>query len=185
MSVLSIVTVNATTRDLGDVAVRKAGRDSTPEELGSGWLRQFISDMFEALYATAGGIGLAAPQVGVLLRVAVIALRDGTPPLVLINPSYRAAGEEEETADERCLSAPDFAGAVRRPAEIRVDYIDHLARQHDLIVQGFLARAMQHEIDHLDGILYLDRMAEKREIRTEIGGFPARQAERTMEGLQG
>jgi peptide deformylase len=183
VGVLSIVTVNATTRDLPEAAVRQAARDLIPSELGSDWLTQFISDMYETLYATAGGIGLAATQVGVLLRVAVISLRDGPPPIVLINPAYQAAGEETETVEERCLSAPDFVGAVPRPTEIRATYLDHRGVPHDELVRGFMARVMQHEIDHLDGILYLDRIADKGEVRAESGGFAARQAARTMEGL--
>lgn len=180
MTLFNIVAVNSTVRDFADVAVRRPGRNLTAEELEQPWFRTFVGDLFETLYATAGGIGLAAPQVGVLLRVAVIALHDGSAPLVLVNPSYRPAGAETELLDERCLSLPDFASPVQRYRHIQVQYLDQLGAQHDSVVEDFLARVMQHEIDHLDGILCIDRVADKGAIRAESGGYPARQAQRTL-----
>ena len=183
MSLLSIVTVSSTTRDLPDVAVRRPARDVTESELRHPWFFTFVGDMFETLYATQGGIGLAATQVGVLLRVTVVALRDGTAPLVLVNPTYEPVGDALEVLDERCLSVPDFAGAVGRFAEIRARYLDYRGRPCDASATGLLARVMQHEIDHLDGTLYVDRIPDKSGIRSESGGFPARQAQQTMDDL--
>jgi peptide deformylase len=183
MTVLHVVIVNATVRDSADVAVRQPARDLRPEEIASAWCRDLIADLFETLYGTPGGIGLAAPQVGVLLRLAVIDLRDGGPPRVLINPSYRAAGDERETADERCLSVPDFAGEVSRPRQVEVNFLDHRGIAHQESAADFPARVMQHEIDHLDGILCIDRVADKSLVRPESGGYPARQAQRTTSSL--
>jgi peptide deformylase len=178
MAPLNIVVVSATTRDSKDVAVRLPARNLDREELAQPWFRSLVVDLFEALYATPGGIGLAAPQVGVLLRVAVIALRDGTPPIVLVNPSYEPADGTIQTEDERCLSVPDFAAPVPRYSAIRVRYLDQHGEAHDRVEGEFLARVMQHEIDHLDGVLCIDRVADKRLIRAETGGYPHRQAER-------
>jgi peptide deformylase len=183
MTRLNIVTVNETVRDLPDVAVRRAARDVRADEHASAWLRTLIGDLFETLYDTPGGIGLAAPQAGVLLRIAVIDLRDGNPPRVLINPSYRPDGDETEDADERCLSVPDFAGPVSRFRQIAVEYLDHRGAKRSESASDLLARVMQHEIDHLDGILCIDRIADKSLIRPESGGYPARQASRTVGGL--
>lgn len=182
MAPLNIVVVNATTRDMPEAAVRQRSRDLVPGEIEQGWFRDLVRDLFEALYATAGGIGLAAPQAGVLLRVAVIALTDGTPPLVLVNPSYEPAGPEVLTEDERCLSVPDFVAPITRYAAIRVRYLDHRGTAHDRTQRDFLARVMQHEIDHLDGMLCIDR-AERPQIRAESGGYAGRHAVRTAEDL--
>ncbi len=185
MTVLNIVVVDATTRDMPEVAVRQRARDLDVAELRQPWFRALVMDLFETLYATPGGIGLAAPQVGVLLRVAVIALRDGTPPLVLVNPSYEPSGDGRSIEDERCLSVPDFAAPVPRYAEIRVRYLNQYAQPQDRVEQGFLARAMQHEIDHLDGVLCIDRVDDKSQIRPETGGYPGRQTARLAGELFG
>jgi peptide deformylase len=185
MTLLNIVIVNATTRDLADVAVRRRGRDLEAAELAQPWFRGLVTDLFETLFATPGGIGLAAPQVGVLLRVAVISLRDATPPLVLVNPSYEPADDSVQAEDERCLSVPDFAAPVPRYAAIRVRYLDQRGQLQERTERGFLARVMQHEIDHLDGVLCIDRVADKASIRAETGGYAARQAGRTAGELFG
>jgi peptide deformylase len=183
MPPLNIVVVNATTRDSPDVAVRRPARELRPDELGEHWFRDLVADLFESLYATPGGIGLAAPQVGVLLKVAVISLRDGTPPLVLVNPSYEPDGEAMDVIDERCLSVPDFAAPVPRYLSIRARYIDQHGQSHEALQGDFLARVMQHEIDHLNGILCIDRVADKSLIRAETGGYPERQAARVADEL--
>ena len=183
MARFNIVMVNTTVRDLADVAVRRAARDLRPDEIESAWCGALIADMFETLYDTPGGIGLAAPQVGVLLRLAVIDLRDGSPARVLINPSYRGSGDEMEPADERCLSVPDFAGPVERYRQVEIDFTDQAGTRRSETLLDFPARVAQHEIDHLDGILCIDRIDDKGLIRVESGGYPARQARRTVEQL--
>jgi peptide deformylase len=183
MTALHIMTVNATVRDLADVAVRCAARDLRADEIDAPWCRELIADLFETLYGTPGGIGLAAPQVGVLLRLAVIDLRDGSTPRVLINPAYRPAGDERETEDERCLSVPDFTGPVDRFRQVTVDHLDQRGLPCNEVVADFPARVIQHEIDHLDGILCIDRVTDRALLRPETGGYPARQARRTAEAL--
>ena len=121
-------------------------------------VRQLVEDLFETMRA-AKGVGLAANQVGVARRVAVVDIgEDDPPPLVLINPVIIERGDEVETAEEGCLSIPDIFGDVKRHASIVVEAQDlegHVVRTG---AQGYKARAIQHEIDHLDGILFLDHL---------------------------
>lgn len=129
-------------------------------------LAALLSDMFETCHA-APGIGLAAPQIGVNLRVAVIDLSVGADPnarIVLLDPEIlEASGEQKE--EEGCLSIPDFTERVRRPARVRARFRDASGAARDLEATGLLARALCHEIDHLNGILYVDRLRGlKREL---------------------
>jgi peptide deformylase len=184
MSDLSVGTVNATVRDLADVAVRQPARDLTPIELRQSWIESLARDLFETLFQTPGGIGLAATQVGILLRIAVIALRDGSQPLVMLSPSYEPATSDLEAEDERCLSVPGFVASVPRYKQIRVSFLDLGGDEQTGLQEGFLARVMQHEIDHLDGILCIDRAEDKEAIRAESEGYPARQAARALHDLE-
>jgi peptide deformylase len=113
-------------------------------------------DMLETMYA-ASGIGLAAPQVGVQKRVIVV---DGEEePLVLVNPKI-AAAEGEQVGLERCLSVPDLVGEVRRAEWVMVKGLNHRGWPVSLEGEGLLARVLQHEIDHLDGILFIARVVD-------------------------
>ena len=128
-----------------------------------GQVRALIADMFETMHA-ANGVGLAAPQVGISLRVVVVEI----PPdmedepaagvkLAFINPEIiRARGEE--VGEEGCLSIPGFVGMVRRAAEVTVRGLDAEGNPCQVKGKGLLARALQHEIDHLDGVLFIDRV---------------------------
>jgi peptide deformylase len=128
--------------------------------------RKFIDDLFETM-AAAKGVGLAANQVGVARRIAVIDA-DGDR-LVLINPVI-LEGEDRDTAEEGCLSVPDIYAEVTRPARITVEATDRDGNRYPREADGLLARAIQHEIDHLDGILFLDHLGPiKRKIL--IGKF--------------
>ena len=129
-------------------------------------LEALVSDMFETCRA-APGIGLAAPQIGVNRRVAVIDLSVGADPgarIVLVNPEVlESSGEQKE--EEGCLSIPDLAERVVRPARVRVRHRDAQGAEHEIEATGLLARALCHEIDHLNGILYVDRLRGlKREL---------------------
>jgi len=135
-------------------------------DLASEELPALVSDMFETCHA-APGIGLAAPQIGVNQRVAVIDLTAGADPggrIVLLNPRIlESSGEQRE--EEGCLSIPDFAERVRRPARVRVRFFDAAGAEREIEGTGLLARALCHEIDHLNGILYVDRLRGlKREL---------------------
>jgi peptide deformylase len=122
-------------------------------------VRHLVDDLFETMRA-AKGVGLAANQIGVARRVAVVDVgEDAPPPLVLINPQIVAAGAERAVAEEGCLSIPEIYGDVERADTVVLEALDRDGRPYRLTVSGYKARAVQHEIDHLDGILFLDRMS--------------------------
>jgi peptide deformylase len=122
-------------------------------------VRQLVDDLFETMRA-AKGVGLAANQVGVARRVAVVDVgEEEPPPLVLINPVILRRSDETETAEEGCLSIPEIFGEVERPFGITVEALDRDGRPYQLEVAGYKARAIQHEIDHLDGVLFLDHLS--------------------------
>ena len=122
-------------------------------------VRQLVDDLFETMHA-AKGVGLAANQVGVAQRVAVVDVGGDTPePVVLINPVIVSHSTELETAEEGCLSIPDIFGDVERPHAIALEALDLDGRPFRLETEGFQARAIQHEVDHLDGVLFLDHLS--------------------------
>jgi len=124
-------------------------------------VRQVMDDMLETMY-DAPGIGLAAPQVGVLKRVIVVdvANKDAEPaPLQLANPEIVWVSDHDSTHEEGCLSVPEHYAEVVRPAEIRVRYLDRENEIRELEADGLLATCIQHEIDHLDGILFIDHIS--------------------------
>lgn len=123
-------------------------------------LRDLIPRMFATMYK-APGIGLAAPQVGVLLRVAVIDLMtDERPaPITLVNPEIVAASAELSTREEGCLSLPGQYADVDRPARVKVRYLDQTGARKEIEADGLLAACLQHEIDHLDGVLFVDHIS--------------------------
>lgn len=126
-------------------------------------LETLIPRLFATMYA-APGIGLAAPQVGVGLRLAVIDLRpDERPaPIVLVNPRVVAASAELATHEEGCLSLPNQYAEITHPARVRVAYSDERGHERTLEAEGLLAACLQHEIDHLDGILFIDHLSPLR-----------------------
>lgn len=126
-------------------------------------LRRLVADMFETMYK-APGIGLAAPQVGVGRRVVVLDIADGEErrPLTLINPEILWRSPERSTAEEGCLSLPEQFAEVTRPAAVRLRYRDREFAEQELAAEGLLARCVQHEIDHLDGILFVDHLSALR-----------------------
>ena len=136
---------------------------AAPVEKVDDGLRRLLDDMLETMYAAAG-VGLAAPQVGVLKRVIVIDTHDegegeAPRPLFLVNPEIVARSEEKICHEEGCLSVPDQHAEVMRFAEVRVRYLDYHGEAREVAADGLLAIALQHEIDHLDGILYIDRIS--------------------------
>jgi peptide deformylase len=125
-------------------------------------LRRLLDDMLETMYA-APGIGLAATQVGVLKRVAVVDVaREGEPraPLFLINPEVVWTSEERSVYEEGCLSIPDYYEDVERPARIRFRHLDRDGALREVEAEGILATCVQHEIDHLDGVLFIDHISK-------------------------
>jgi peptide deformylase len=147
-------------------------------------IRDLVPRMFAAMYE-APGIGLAAPQVGVGLRLAVVDLQpnDKPSPMVLINPSIVAASKDMAVREEGCLSLPGQYADVERPAAVTVRYEDEAGVKHQIEADGLLAACLQHELDHLDGVLFVDHLSalkrnmilrrlakEQRQKRDEAGG---------------
>jgi peptide deformylase len=124
-------------------------------------LRSLVRDMFETMYH-AEGIGLAAPQIGVATRVIVVDLRRedrDDEPMALVNPRVTWTSSETAKQSEGCLSIPGLEEIVERPAKVRVEAHDPEGERIDILAEDLLARALQHEIDHLDGVLFLDRVS--------------------------
>ena len=132
-------------------------------------LQQLIDDMYETMFH-ADGIGLAAPQIGLPIRVVTIGLdvlSDEHPEYkdfkrAYINPHIIETAGEEVVMEEGCLSVPGIHESVKRPSKIRVTYLDEQMQEHDEWVEGFLARVMQHEFDHLEGHVFVDRVSPIR-----------------------
>jgi peptide deformylase len=130
-------------------------------------LRQLIDDMFETMY-DAPGIGLAAIQVGVPKRVitADLAKKDEPrAPQVFINPEILSRSDELSTYEEGCLSIPEIHEDVERPSKVRVRYLDRGGKPHEVDAEGLLATCLQHEIDHLDGVLFIDHISKLKRDR--------------------
>ncbi|HZH28584.1 MAG TPA: peptide deformylase [Azospirillaceae bacterium] len=126
-------------------------------------IRRLMDDMLETMYA-APGIGLAAPQVGVLERVVVLDVADKdepAQPMRMVNPEILWASEDRVILEqEGCLSIPDLYADVARPEQIRMRYLDEKGETREIEADGLLARCIQHEIDHLDGILFIDHLSK-------------------------
>lgn len=155
---------------MGHPVLRQPARPVTAEELGSDALRALVADMVDTL-KDYGGIGLAAPQVGESIRLALIEIPDGltryttTEPMpltVFVNPTIEVVDPATAGYWEGCLSIPGLRGYVERPQHVRVQYTDLDGDAHTLELTGFLATVFQHEFDHLDGTLYIDRIKDSR-----------------------
>jgi peptide deformylase len=161
VTVLPITTV-------GDPVLRRRADEVGAHELASPELQAFIDDLVETKRA-AHGAGLAANQVGDLRRIAVVEVEPGNPrypykppfPLtILVNPELEPVGDETFDVNEGCLSVPDLRGTLSRYAAARVRFLDRHGQRRELVVQGLSAGTFQHEVDHLDGVLFLDRVAD-------------------------
>lgn len=124
-------------------------------------IRKLMDDMLDTMYA-APGIGLAAPQVGVSERVLVLDVagkEDASRPMRIANPEIVWVSDEDATYEEGCLSVPDHYGEVVRPAAVKVRCLDRENEIREIEADGLLATCLQHEIDHLDGILFVDHLS--------------------------
>ncbi|MCI8853921.1 MAG: peptide deformylase [Lachnospiraceae bacterium] len=138
-------------RELGDPVLNKKSRvveEMTPR------IRELIDDMFDTMYE-ADGVGLAAPQVGVLKRIVAIDVGDG--PLLMINPEILES-RDTQTGSEGCLSVPGKAGVVTRPNFVRAKYCDENMEWVEIEGTELLARAICHEVDHLNGVMYVEKV---------------------------
>jgi peptide deformylase len=124
-------------------------------------IRALMDDMLETMYH-APGIGLAAPQIGVLERVIVMDIgrkEEDRAPIRMVNPEIVWASDEDNTYEEGCLSVPEHYSNVVRPKEIKVRYLDETGAKREIHADGLLATVVQHEMDHLDGILFIDHLS--------------------------
>ena len=130
-------------------------------------IRKLVEDMFETMYA-APGIGLAAIQVGVGKRVFTADLskkEEAREPQVFINPEITWASDEKAIHEEGCLSIPEYYEDVERPVQVKVKYLDLDGKAHEIEADGLLARCVQHEIDHINGVLFIDHLSKLKRDR--------------------
>jgi len=125
-------------------------------------LRNLMDDMLETMYA-APGIGLAAVQVGILKRLIVIDIskdKEKKNPLFLINPEIVSKSNKTSTYEEGCLSLPGYFAEIERPAECKIEYLNYEGKKSEIDANGLLATCIQHEVDHLNGILFIDYLSK-------------------------
>jgi peptide deformylase len=149
---------------LPDPVLRKI---SSPVEKIDDEIRKLIADMFETMY-DAPGVGLAAVQIGVPKRVVTIDATRGDEekmPMVFINPEIVSASGDKDSKEEGCLSIAEFYEEVERPSAVKVRYMDEKGKMKEIEADGLLARALQHEIDHLNGVLFIDHISKLKRDR--------------------
>lgn len=161
-------------RKIGDPVLRRPAVTYTFDHPSSPDFVQLIDDMVETMHAE-GGIGIAAPQIGEPVRVAVIAIAKAStrypdmadfPLTVFVNPRITVLDPTEQGFWEGCLSVPNLRGYVLRPRAVRVDFLDGRGCAQSLEAEGFLATVLQHELDHLDGFLFVDRVRDTTKLAT-------------------
>jgi peptide deformylase len=158
-----------TVAQLGQPVLRREARDVPPEELATAEFQAFLQAMRETL-EKAGGVGLAAPQVFAGVRVFLARVQppgpdgESAPAEVFVNPRLTAASEEQVSRWEGCLSFPELLVRVPRARQVRVEYLNESGQPRELDLADFPARVVQHEYDHLDGILTLDRAVSTLDI---------------------
>jgi peptide deformylase len=159
--------------EIGHPVLRERARELAVEEIRSDGVQRLIDDMVDTMRA-AHGAGLAANQVAETVRVAVVEVRPGNPrypykppvPLtVIVNPVIEPLDDDVEHINEGCLSVPNLRGEVPRHVSIRLRYLDREGVEHDEVRRGLTAGTFQHEVDHLDGVLIVDR-ADPRTLTT-------------------
>ena len=149
-------------RDILIIPEKKLRLKSEPVKTVDAPLRALVEDMFATMYE-APGIGLAAIQIGEPLRLITmdLAKKDDPPePLVFINPEILWRSDETSTYEEGCLSIPEYYEEVERPAKVKVKYLDLDGKEQELEADGLLATCLQHEIDHINGVLFIDHISK-------------------------
>ncbi|HQY14184.1 MAG: peptide deformylase [Acidimicrobiaceae bacterium] len=158
---------------VGNPLLRERSRELTLDELARPATQQLIDDLIDTMHA-ANGAGIAAPQVGELVRIATIEVGDNPrypykpriPLTVVVNPVIEPLDGELVEINEGCLSVPDMRGNVMRHVNVRVRWWDRDGAEHDEVRRGLTAGTFQHECDHLDGLLFLDRVHDTRSLTT-------------------
>jgi peptide deformylase len=160
--------------EVGHPVLRERAREVSAEELASPEVQGLIDDMIETMRA-ANGAGLAANQVAEALRIAVVEVREGNPrypykppiPLtVIVNPVIEPLDDDVEQINEGCLSVPNLRGEVPRHVNVSVRYLDRDGVEHEEVRRGLTAGTFQHELDHLDGVLFVDRVTDPHTLST-------------------
>jgi len=149
---------------IGDPVLRERARELSADEISSSEIQGLIDDLIETK-RTRQGAGIAANQVGEPVRVAIVEVEKGNPrypykppePLtVMVNPTIEPLGDETIEINEGCLSVPDLRGSLPRRLAVRVRYLDRAGSEHEEVKRGLTAGTFQHEVDHLDGVLFVD-----------------------------
>jgi len=156
-----------TIHTLGNSVLRKPAKRISKVDSS---IRDLVKKMLHSMYS-AKGIGLAAPQVGIHQQLLVIDLdieNASTPPIILINPEITEFSASIETYEEGCLSIPGVYLNVIRPSSIKVNFRDEMGRPRKLHTDGLLARCIQHELDHLNGVLFVDRVSSEEDLKKEL-----------------
>ena len=154
-------------RDILKIPDKRLRLVSQPVKRIDADIRALVDDMFETMYA-APGIGLAAIQIGVDKRVVVMDLskrEESHEPRVFINPEIKWSSDELSTHEEGCLSIPEYYEEVERPQRVKVKYLDLDGKSHEVEANGLLATCLQHEIDHTNGVLFIDHISKLKRDR--------------------
>jgi peptide deformylase len=158
---------------IGHPVLRQRAREVTPEELASREMQQFIDDLVETM-RDANGAGLAAIQVHNPVRIVAVEVKDNprypykpnVPLTILVNPVLEPLGEERFENYEGCLSVPNLRGVVERRAEVHITGLERDGSRFDRVIRGLTAGTFQHECDHLDGVLFVDRVKDPTTLTT-------------------
>jgi len=172
---------------MGNPVLRKEAEELTPEEIKSEETKELLQDMFDTMKEEQG-IGIAAPQIGVSKKVALIAVpndserypeAEESPVLFIFNPKITVIDDQLQGFWEGCLSVPGLRGFVERPRKVQIDFLDINAEPQSIVVEDFLATVFQHELDHLFGKLYIDRITDmtKLSYNEEFSKFVAGEEE--------
>jgi peptide deformylase len=156
-----------TLRDILILPDKRLRQVSDPVKKIDAGLRKLIEDMFETMY-DAPGIGLAAIQIGAPKRVITMDLakkEEPRHPQVFINPEILWTSEEKATYEEGCLSIPEYYDDVERPTQVKVKYLDLEGKAREVVADGLFATCLQHEIDHLNGVLFIDHLSKLKRDR--------------------
>ena len=155
-----------------DLILRQTAKELTKEEILSSEIQELIPKMWDVM-KNAGGIGLAAPQIGISIQLAVIKLEsdserydnlENSEEFVIFNPKLEVIDEQKQGFWEGCLSVPGLRGYVERPRKLKIKYLNEHAVEKEVVVEDFLATVFQHELDHLFGFLYVDRLNSTKDL---------------------
>jgi len=181
MSKLSVIQIHPENYNYQNFCLNFKTNEVKEDEFNKEELNSIIKNMFDTLYSYPSGVGLAANQVGILKRICVIdTKRDGKKPLVCINPNYEPISNEKDSSTEQCLSFPLVSVTIQRYKKVKVTYQDIYGNKNELIADGFKSIVFQHEIDHLNGITFIDN----KESIEKCECYSTRLSKKAMEALE-